>query len=71
MDTPSVLFFSNCVQGDILLTRNHPSIDWNNTTPGFFNHVAFFDGYNVIEAQDNLGVIESELEEFYRRYPII
>lgn len=71
MDTPSTLFFSNCVQGDILLTRNHPSIDINNLTPGFLNHAAFFDGYNVIEAQDGIGVIESEIEEFYRRYPII
>jgi hypothetical protein len=70
--------------GDILLTRNAGGED-QNRSPGWFNHAAMYVGDGiVVEAQMHVadgkwtddttqpgGVIESDVDEFLNRYPII
>ena len=62
----------NIKPGDLFLTRNVGITEEYNESPGYFNHAAIYVGNNiVVEAQKEPGkVIEANLEEFKRRYPI-
>ena len=69
--------------GDILLTRNAGGED-QNRSPGWYNHAAITTAAGIVEAQMHVvngkwsddksapgGVILSESQEFWDRYPII
>jgi len=56
-------------KGDILVTRNPR---WANPVPGYYNHVAIYNGREVIEAQvGGNAVRKTSLNTFYNTYPII
>jgi len=59
--------YMKILPGQFILTRNLNESD--NTSPGYWNHCAICVPDGIIEAQQDKGVILSNVNEFIKRYP--